>query len=167
MQTATDSLATKREAYEQAYVAFKRHEAWGWHLFAPFAEGASEEERATLQAGMDRYNELHAELERAKPVSYNVLMKDHWRSKNTTYSAVIRKFRRFHVKDGLATFIVAKDGANYENLSMNVEELLVPGLKLWASILQVPYASRMVRAELETMLQPVLDVLARGPVPRR
>ena len=213
MQTATDSLTTKREAYLAARTAFKRHEAWGWHVVAPLAEGASEEEKATIQAGVDRYEELRAELKRAKrrykkarhaanraasasasgsassetsettetasvveevveveapqPKPYHELVKDKWQAENSNFYTALRKFRRFHAKDGKATFMVAKDGANYEDMSLKVEELLVPGLRLWASILQVPYASRMVRAELESVLQPVLDVLVRGPVPNR
>lgn len=204
----TETLATKRQAYLDAKTAFKRHEAFGWHLLIPFTVGASEEEKAIILAGENRYSELRAACMRAKrsyknaryaanrlarastsasetsscdsapeveepqpapqpapqpqPKTYHELVQDNWQFQNAR-----SKFRRFAVKDGLATFVVAKDGANYEGLSMNVEELLMPGLKLWASILQVPYASRMVRAELEKVLQPVLATLAHGPTPSR
>ena len=102
-----------------------------------------------------------------QPKPYHELVKDKWLAENANFYTALRKFRRFYAKDGKATFMVAKDGANYENLSMKVEELLVPGLRLWASILQVPYSSKLRRAELESVLQPVLATLARGPVPNR
>lgn len=229
--SATETLTAKRQAYldgrvatlarraSDAKTAFKRHEAFGWHLLIPFTVGASEEEKAIILAGENRYSELRAACMRAKrsyknaryaanrlarastssttssdsapeveepqpapqPKTYHELVQDNWESQNANFRDARSKFRRFAVafsgtesqgrsatvKDGLATFVVAKDGANYEGLSMNVEDLLMPGLRLWASILQVPYASRMVRAELEKVLQPVLATLAQGPTPSR
>lgn len=173
--TATESLTEKSQACMAAQTLFKRHEAWGWHLLVPFVEGASETEKATIQAGVDRYNELRTAWEVAKRAydqakevltnPYHKLVRESWQSRNANFRVARSKFRRFAVKDGLATFVVAKDGANYEGLSMKVEDLLMPGLKLWASILQVPYASRMTRTELEKVLQPVLAQLRSGAHP--
>ncbi len=85
-----------------------------------------------------------------------------WKARNKLYHTVCHYFRRFTVKDGnaYATFQVAKDGACYEDMPLDVEELTVPGLRLWASVLRIPYASRKCRVELEELLQPVLSVLA-------
>ena len=48
------------ESVCEAYTNFKSHEAWGWHLMAPFKEGASVEESNTIQEGIDTYERLWA-----------------------------------------------------------------------------------------------------------
>jgi hypothetical protein len=155
----------KQTAYEAAYTAFKRHEAWGWHLMTPFKEGASAKERAIIQEGIDTYHRLHAalmglDIPPPTPInSYRQLCNDSWKSQNSVYYTATKHFRRFAVKDGLATFQVAKDGACYEDMPLDVEQLLVPGLRLWASVLRLPYASKMCRHELRVLLQPVLALL--------
>ena len=167
----------KQAAYEAAYTAFKSHEAWGWHLMAPFKEGASVEESNTIQEGIDTYERLWAAvmgLEIPSPTpsptpspsvceaytnSYHQLSNDYWKSQNSAYRIARRNFRRFAVKNGQASFVVAKDGACYEDMPLDVKKLLVPGLRLWASVLRLPYASRMRRVELEEALKPVLALL--------
>ena len=215
----TDTLTIKRQAYLEARTAFKRHEAWGWHIIAPIAEGSSEWEKKTIQAGVETYHLLREEWKRAKrrykkarnmanrrsrtsetstsetssttsppseeevevveevpqpapqpapqPVDYHELVRNKWLAENASFYTALHNFRKFNAKDGKATFVVRKDGANYEDMSLKVEEHTVAGLRLWASILQVPYASKLRRAELEKLLQPVLDVLVRGPTPSR
>ena len=102
------------------------------------------------------------EVVKAEP-EYHEWVISNWYSHNATYYAAKDHFRRFAVKNGLASFQVAKDGACYEGVSLDVNNLLVPGLRLWTSVLQIPYASKMRRAELVKVLQPVLRVLANGP----
>ena len=161
------------ESVCEAYTAFKSHEAWGWHLMAPFKEGASVEESNTIQEGIDTYERLWAAvmgLEIPSPTpspsvceaytnSYHQLSNDYWKSQNSAYRIARRNFRRFAVKNGQASFVVAKDGACYEDMPLDVKKLLVPGLRLWASVLRLPYASRMRRVELEEALKPVLALL--------
>jgi ribosomal protein S21 len=101
------------------------------------------------------------------PKPYEQLVHEHWQSQNTHFYTALRKFRRFYAKNGLATFQVLKDGANYEGMSLDVEKLTVAGLRLWASILQAPYASKLRRTQLEALLRPVLDALATGPTASR
>jgi hypothetical protein len=158
----------------------------------PFAVGASDKEKATIQAGVDRYNVLRAELMGAKSLyeeeahtsttpasqAYFVSVADSWKSQNSAYRAAKKHFRsftckvkpgspdgdrRFAVSNAKASFVVAKDGACYEDMPLDVKKLLVPGLRLWASVLRLPYASRMRRAELEEALKPVLEALVAGP----
>ena len=175
------------ESVCEAYTNFKSHEAWGWHLMAPFKEGASVEESNTIQEGIDTYERLWAavmglEIPSPSPTptptpsptpsptptpspspsptnSYHQLSNDYWKSQNSAYRIARRNFRRFAVKNGQASFVVAKDGACYEDMPLDVKKLLVPGLRLWASVLRLPYASRMRRVELEEALKPVLALL--------
>jgi hypothetical protein len=170
------SLTNKHQAYQTAYTTFKRHEAWGWHLMTPFAEGASETEKATIQAGVNRYNDLReayevakrvyeqSEAEATSPVDhYRAECILNWKVRNNLYRNLRHYFRHFSVKDGQASFQVAKDGACYKDMPLDVKKLLMPGLKLWASVLRLPYASKMCRAKLEETLTPVLQALANGP----
>lgn len=264
------SINERKATYEAAHTAFKRHEAWGWHLVKDFMVGLSDEdpmqaqEKATIQEGVDTYHKLHAELKRAKkaykkalkkasvattaqvmepdiievtheeveeymenrfptvipmvpsepvpsevigevaveepypiwrafptyepepvpepqpepkPINYTQLVQQQWQAEHNTFYRALRKFRRFTLSCGKATFAtdsrqgsvcsayatfqVAKDGACYEDMSLDMEELTVAGLRLWASILQAPYASKLRRAELEELLRPVLMALSR------
>ena len=104
-------------------------------------------------------------VEEAAPPTkpYEQLVQERWQYEHKNFYTALRKFRRFHAKDGKATFQVLKDGANYEDMSLDMEELTVAGLRLWASILQAPYASKLRRAQLEDLLRPVLMTLATGP----
>ncbi len=105
-------------------------------------------------------------LTEAKEVNYHEAVKKSWQSQNSTYYTTKKYFRRFAVVGGKANFQVAKDGACYEGLGLDVDGLSVAELKRWASVLQVPYASKMRRAELVEVLQPVLEALASGPARR-
>lgn len=103
-------------------------------------------------------------VEEAAPPTkpYQERVRDMWQTQHNTFYRALSKFRRFNAKGGKATFQVLKDGANYEDMSLNMEELTVAGLRLWASILQAPHASKLRRAELEDLLRPVLATLAAG-----
>ena len=105
-------------------------------------------------------------LTEAKEVNYHEAVKKSWQSQNSTYYTAKKYFRRFVVVNSKASFQVAKDGACYEGLGLDVDGLSVAELKRWASVLQIPYASKMRRAELVKVLQPVLRVLANGPMQR-
>jgi hypothetical protein len=113
-------------------------------------------------ASLTQYHDLVARSETASQ-AYFVSVADSWKSQNSTYRSATKHFRRFAVKNGQATFQVAKDGACYEEMPLDVTKLLVPGLRLWASVLRLPYASKMCRHELSVLLQPVLATLAQGP----
>jgi hypothetical protein len=104
-------------------------------------------------------------MKKACPAHYYAeLARDcYWSSQYSSYYSATKNFRRFAVKDGKASFQVAKDGACYEDMPLDVKKLLVPGLKRWGSVLGLPYASKMWRCDLEELLQPVLEVLAAGP----
>ncbi len=206
-----DYLAIKQAAYDEAYTAFKRHEAWGWHRLSRFKAGVSAKEKDDIQKGINTYYRLAMELDKAifalkeaeaeaeveaeaeeeaeeeveakveakveeeveaeeaeaearlDVYNYHKCVTTNWMHLNSTFYAALKNFRRFHAKDGLATFQVNKDGACYEDMPLDVKKLLVPGLRLWASILRIPYASKMRRAELVEVLQPTLEALAAGP----
>ncbi len=81
-----------------------------------------------------------------------------------SYDTLMENFALFVVKDGMASFEMAKkDDTFYEDISMDVNKLLVFQLKLWAKALQIPSYSKMRRAELVEILEPMLTVLAKGP----
>ncbi len=75
------------------------------------------------------------------------------------YENAIKKFSRFTAKNGIVSFQVAKSGKCYEGMSLYVDRLTVSQLKVWGSALEVPNASKMRRAELEKILDPILCVL--------
>ena len=102
-----------------------------------------------------------------KPMDYQQLVQQQWQAQHNTFYRALRKFRRFTLSCGKATFQVLKDGACYEDMPLDMEELTVAGLRLWASILQAPYASKLRRTQLEALLRPVLDALATGPTASR
>jgi hypothetical protein len=205
------SLELKQAAYDAAFTAFKRHEAWGWHRLSRFKAGVSAKEKDDIQKGINTYYRLAMELDKAifalkeeeaeeeaeeeveaeeaeaeaeaeveeeaeaeeaeaearlDVYNYHKCVTTNWMHHNSTFYAALKNFRRFHAKDGLATFQVKKDGACYEDMPLDVKKLLVPGLRLWASILRIPYASKMRRAELVEVLQPTLEALAAGSTRR-
>jgi len=130
-------------------------------------EGDSDSEEEVVPkekapASLTQYHDLVARSETASQ-AYFVSVADSWKSQNSTYRSATKHFRRFAVKNGQATFQVAKDGACYEEMPLDVTKLLVPGLRIWASVLRLPYASKMCRHELSVLLQPVLATLAQGP----
>jgi hypothetical protein len=122
-----------------------------------------------LEDYVEARNAQHSSLEEARtvePIDYQEAARQAWQSQNTNFYSAKKVFRRFAVKDGKANFQVAKDGACYEGLGLDVDGLSVAELKRWASVLQAPYASKLRRAELEYVLAPVLLVLAVGTMAR-
>jgi hypothetical protein len=143
--------------------------ACGWRAYPSYEMRQAQEEAKAVA-------EVKAKV--VEPINYHEAARQAWQSQNTNFYCAKRVFRSFtckvkpgspdgdrsfSVKDGAATFQVAKDGACYEGLGLDVDALSVAELKRWASVLQAPYASKLRRYDLSALLQPVLAALANGP----
>ena len=85
----------------------------------------------------------------------------HWQSQNTHCYTALRKFRRFYAKNSLGTFQVLKDGANYEGMSLYVEQLRssLPEHPYWCYTIGIvsPFAFRVFSSKAESILTPRID----------
>lgn len=76
-------------------------------------------------------------------------------------------FRRWKVTynaDGVpisCSFQVKKDGANYENIPLPLRNNIVPVLRLFATIFDLPYRHKLKHMDLLGLLGPVLSRMTR------
>lgn len=76
-------------------------------------------------------------------------------------------FRRWKVTynvDGVpisCSFQVKKDGANYENIPLPLRNNIVPTLRLFATIFDLPYRHNLPRDTLLELMGPVLSRMTR------
>ena len=131
---------------------------WGSALQVPYASKMCRAELVEILGHIlcDLYNYMAEEDEVKDEV------KDEEKQHKKFYEDMMKNFTHFTVKKGLASFTIKKNGKCYKGIPLYMDNMIVPQIKLWGSALQICNASKMRRAELVEILEPMLSVLAKG-----
>lgn len=89
--------------------------------------------------------------------------RDYWNARSP-----FRKWKVIYNADGIAvscSFQVKKDGAHYTDIPLPLHNNILPALRLFATIFDVPYRHNLTRDQLLEILEPVLHLLCYPPYP--
>lgn len=94
-----------------------------------------------------------------------------WKKEHQRYAKARSPFRQWKVTynaDGVAvscSFQVKKDGAHYTDIPLPLNTNILPALRVFATVFDVPYRHKLSRDQLLEILKPVIRLLCYPPYP--